>query len=78
MAFVEADEAGDVCVFTYAAAHVIVDIQSELVTEHQLGLVVGRADAQSTTHVPLSRASAGASAGTSLRVRPCRNSEGNP
>ena len=39
MAFVEADGAGDVCVFTYAAAHVIVDIQSELVAEHQLGLV---------------------------------------
>ena len=39
MAFVEADDAGDVCVFTYAAAHVIVDIQSELVTEHELGLV---------------------------------------
>jgi hypothetical protein len=39
MAFVEADDAGDVCVFTYAAAHVIVDIQSELVDEHQLGLV---------------------------------------
>ena len=34
MAFVEADGAGEVCVFTYAAAHVIVDVQSELVTEH--------------------------------------------
>jgi hypothetical protein len=39
MAFVEADASGEVCVFTYASAHVIVDIQTELVTEHQLGLV---------------------------------------
>jgi hypothetical protein len=39
MAFVEADASGEVCVFTYASAHVIVDIQTELVAEHQLGLV---------------------------------------
>ncbi len=39
MAFVEAGGGGEVCVFTYAAAHVIVDVQAELVTEHKLGLV---------------------------------------
>ena len=39
MAFVVADGSGEVCVFTYAAAHVIVDVQAELVTEHTLGLV---------------------------------------
>ena len=39
VAFVEADGTGEVCVFTYAAAHVIVDVQSELVAEHELGLV---------------------------------------
>ncbi len=39
MAFVEAGGGGEVCVFTYAAAHVIVDVQAELVAEHKLGLV---------------------------------------
>jgi hypothetical protein len=39
MAFVEADGSGEVCVFTYASAHVIVDVQTELVAEQELGLV---------------------------------------
>jgi hypothetical protein len=39
IAFVEADVSGEVCVFTYAAAHIIVDVQTELVAEHALGLV---------------------------------------
>ena len=39
MAFVEADGSGEVCVFTYASAHLIVDVQAEMVTEHKLGLI---------------------------------------
>ena len=39
MAFVEAGGGSEVCVFTYASAHVIVDVQAELVAEHKLGLV---------------------------------------
>jgi hypothetical protein len=39
MAFVEAGAGGEVCVFTYASAHVIVDVQTALVDEHRLGLV---------------------------------------
>jgi hypothetical protein len=39
MAFVEADVSGEVCVFTSAAAHIIVDVQTEMVAEHELGLV---------------------------------------
>ncbi|MGH9135128.1 MAG: M15 family metallopeptidase, partial [Ilumatobacteraceae bacterium] len=39
MAFVEADGSGEACIFTYAAADVIVDVQTELVSDHELGLV---------------------------------------
>jgi hypothetical protein len=39
MTFVDVDPTGDVCVFTFAAAHVIVDLQAELVTTRQLGTI---------------------------------------
>lgn len=40
MTFVDVDPNGDVCVFTFSAAHVIVDLQAELVTTHQIGTII--------------------------------------